>query len=543
MVFCGKPSGGCHACRARKTRCDKVPEGCSQCKKAKRVCPGYRKQGDLIFRDESSNVVHKFKAREAREAKKMASAPVVDTTRSQEDVPLDSRETSPEVVQQQDSPMPVRYAVAPTLEDRATGFFIFHYVLGMHGPSKGHFYNLLTNAALNSPEDVTKDSTLMAIHILSIFETVTGCRQRSLKDWSEHLHGAAAVIKLQSPWSKYKILYYHIIRNFMFPLLLRPEKIPSFALETFMNVQNLTLPLRSLTSQLMIACLQDNRRLPAYIREYMDAAVMEIKTPEPAFVIQQCMMQYTDLNSDIHNKVITDPEAIISKCLEIDGFLLAIATNVPDGWEFETVYTDVDSDFVYNGRYDVYYDYWIAQMWNALRTLRVMLNEQVRNTLLAGFSSKPPYFTEPQYTAQFQISTELLYQVQDDVLGTVVQHMGRPLSKDPRASSNKETWELGEIGTGHEQVIRSMINHHRIAIIADIKICSPMSGPTWVVFRASPEKEKGKETSRSEPDAQPGLAKASRVTSRDHRLSDLGPPLHRIYHPATTITITITITL
>ncbi|TVY20767.1 hypothetical protein LARI1_G001797 [Lachnellula arida] len=362
----------------------------------------------------------------------MASAPVVDITRSQEDVPLGSRETSLEVVQQQDSPMPVRYAVAPTLEDRATGFFIFHYVLGMHGPSKGHFYNLvdiardqkiedslktsmkavglaayahttrtpsllrharyqytkaiqLTNAALNSPEDVTKDSTLMAIHILSIFETVTGCRQRSLKDWSEHLHGAAAVIKLRGPDQ---------IKN-------RPGR--------HMLIQ----------------------RLPTYIREYMDAAVMEVRTPEPAFVIQQCMMQYTDLNSDIHNKVITDPEAIISKCLEIDGFLLAIATNVPDGWEFETVFTDVDSDFVYNGRYDVYYDYWIAQMWNALRTLRVMLNEQVRNTLLAGFSSKPPYFTEPQYTAQFQISTELLYQVQDDVLGTVVQHMGRPPSKDP----------------------------------------------------------------------------------------------------------------
>lgn len=87
--------------------------------------------------------MHKFKAREAREANKVASAPVVDNTRSQEDVALASRETSLEVVQQQDSPMSVRYAVAPTLEDRATGFFIFHYVLGVHGPSKGHFYNLV----------------------------------------------------------------------------------------------------------------------------------------------------------------------------------------------------------------------------------------------------------------------------------------------------------------------------------------------------------------------------------------------------------------
>ncbi|TVY47742.1 hypothetical protein LOCC1_G002741 [Lachnellula occidentalis] len=455
MVFSGKPSGACHACRARKTRCDQVPEGCGQCKNAKRVCPGYRKQGDLIFRDQSSNVVHKFKAREAREAKKVASAPTPDNIGSQEDAALGSRETSLEIVQQQEPPLFVRYAVAPTLEDLATGFFHFHYVLGIHGPSKGHFYNLvdiardqkiedslmtsmkavglaayahttrtpsllqnaryqymkaiqLTNAALNSPEDVTKDSTLMAIHILSIFETVTGCRQRSLQDWSKHLHGAAAVIKLRGPGQ---------IKS-------RPGR------HMFMH----------LASQLMIACMQDNRKLPAYIREYMDAAIMEVSTPEPALIIQHCMMQYTDLNSDIQNKVITDPETIISECLELDGFLLAIVTNTPDGWEFETVFTDVESDLVYDGRYDVYYDYWIAQMWNALRTLRAMLNEQVRNTLLAGFSSKPPYFTEPQYTAQFQISTELLYQIEDDILRT------------RGASSNKQTWEFGEIGTRNEQV-------------------------------------------------------------------------------------------
>lgn len=74
MVYCGKPSGGCHACRERKTKCDKVilPEGCTQCKRAKRICPGYRVPGDLVFRDQSSNVIQKFKAKEAR-AKKAAS--------------------------------------------------------------------------------------------------------------------------------------------------------------------------------------------------------------------------------------------------------------------------------------------------------------------------------------------------------------------------------------------------------------------------------------------------------------------------------------
>jgi Fungal specific transcription factor domain len=424
-----------------------VLEGCGQCKKAKRVCPGYRKEGDLIFRDESSNVVHKFKAKEAREAKKRAStSPAADIIAPQDNAGLDSPETSLEIVQQQDSPLFVEYALAPTLEDRATGFFVFHYVIGPDGPSKGYLSNMvdlareqtledslmtamkavglaayahtarapsllqnaryqymkaiqLTNAALRSSEDVTKDSTLMAIQILSIFETVTGCIRRSFKDWSEHLNGAAAVIKLRGP-----------------------DQV-----KTRSGRQMLI----QLTASLMITCLQGRTKLPDYIREYVNAAIAEVKTTEPTLVVQECMMRYNDLAADLRDKVITNPETIISKCLEIDGFLLPIVTDPPPGWEFETVFTDVESDFVYNGRYGIYYDYWIAQMWNALRTLRAMLNEEIRDTLLAGFSPKPPRFTEPQYAAQFQTSTETLYQIQDEILGTVVQHMGRPHSKDP----------------------------------------------------------------------------------------------------------------
>ena len=389
-----------------------MPEGCSQCKKAKRVCPGYRNQGDLIFRDESSNVVHKFKVKEAREAKKKAPAPpATDIIASEDEAALDSRETSLEIVQQQDSPLAVEYNLGPTLEERATSIFVFHYVIGLNGPSKGHLYNLadlareqtLEDCLITAPEDVTKDSTLMAIQVLGIFETVAGCKRRSLKDWSEHLNGAAAVIKLRGPDQ----------------IKTRPGRQ--------MLIQA--------TADLMIVCLQGRTKLPDYIREYVNAAIAEIKTltltEEPTFIIQECMMRYTDLNADLMNGVITDPEIILSKCLEIDGFLLPIVTDVPPGWEFETVFTDVESDFVYNGRYDIYWDYWMASMWNALRIIRAMLNDKIRNTLLAGFSSKPPRFTEPQYAAQFQISTETLYQIQDEILGTVVQHMGRPHNKDP----------------------------------------------------------------------------------------------------------------
>jgi len=54
-----------------------------------------------------------------------------------------------------------------------------------------------TNNALRSPVHVKKDSTLTAIMVLSIFETITGCNQRSLQAWAEHVNGAAALLKLR----------------------------------------------------------------------------------------------------------------------------------------------------------------------------------------------------------------------------------------------------------------------------------------------------------------------------------------------------------
>lgn len=68
MVFCGKPSKGCGQCRSRKIRCDQERPACSQCLKGNRVCPGYRDELSLMFRDESQQVVRK--ARNSAAARK-----------------------------------------------------------------------------------------------------------------------------------------------------------------------------------------------------------------------------------------------------------------------------------------------------------------------------------------------------------------------------------------------------------------------------------------------------------------------------------------
>lgn len=146
---------------------------------------------------------------------------------------------------------------------------------------------------------------------------------------------------------------------------------------------------------------------------------------EQSIIVSHTMMRFCNLRADVRYGKISDPQEILAKALELDGILLDFERKMPpDGWPYETIFTDEISDYVWKGRYHVYLDHWIAQIWNGLRVVRIMANEMVRSILLDGFRATPPTFNLPEHTAQFQISTDTLYSLMDDIMYSVVQHIG-----------------------------------------------------------------------------------------------------------------------
>ena len=61
------------------------------------------------------------------------------------------------------------------------------------------------NAAVASPIDSIKDSTLIGIVILAIYEATAGAWMLTLKAWTQHINGAAALIRLRGR-SQFKTL-------------------------------------------------------------------------------------------------------------------------------------------------------------------------------------------------------------------------------------------------------------------------------------------------------------------------------------------------
>jgi hypothetical protein len=175
----------------------------------------------------------------------------------------------------------------------------------------------------------------------------------------------------------------------------------------------------------MIKCIFRGIRLPFLLQDYMTQAYNISVGAGMWLDVQESMMRFANLQADIKEESLSRPQDILVKALELDRHFLSIVANTPPAWQYKTVYTDVDSDLVYNGKYHSYYDYCVAMVWNNLRMLRIMCNRIIRGALLTGFSSTPSLFAQPDYTVQFHLSMDIILEMRNDILATVPQYIGR----------------------------------------------------------------------------------------------------------------------
>lgn len=248
----------------------------------------------------------------------------------------------------------------------------------------------LTNAALRSPSEVKKDSTLFAVMILSIFETVAGNNEKSLAAWTEHINGAAALVKLRG--------------------------------EEQFNTQAGKRMFLQVTSNLMLSCIQRTIPMPAHIVTLRKSAESFMDKENPAWRLSGIIIDFTIFRAAIQDREIVGPKAIIAAALEIDRRFIAVFENLPEEWRYQIVYTDENPHLIWNGSYHVYKEFWIAHIWNGMRTCRILLHEVIRDQLLSPSSALEPPFTVSECLVQNQASEDIMIQMRDDILGSVPHH-------------------------------------------------------------------------------------------------------------------------
>lgn len=444
MVYCGAPSKGCLACRKRKirvstylmsrpnrtiltwrTQCDQKQDGCGNCAKIQRLCPGYRNQTDLMFRDQSTHVKKKAEAKAGLNSKRPVSARTTPTVATSEmgDKGLVEPPSSP--CNEQHSSLALIHTLAPTIDERTTGWFFLEYTLGGSSAQDlgeslfssmravglagfactHHSLELLiearklyvtaiqyTNTALMRPVEAKKDSTLLGILLLSVFETITGCGQRSLTAWADHVQGAAALLKLRGP----------------------EQLATQLGLRLFMQV----------TTELLTTCLQHDTPVPSHILELMEEASKYVDRENLTWRFCESLLTFTEFRYRAKHVTFSDPRVVFEKALDLDEHVVSLFLGLSPLWGYERTYIDIKSEVVFAGFYDVYADFMSVQLWNGMRTMRIMLNRMIQEEIRSDHLCVSGTFSDLEYGIHMKRSNEILNQMCSDILATVPQHLG-----------------------------------------------------------------------------------------------------------------------
>ncbi|KAG6041834.1 hypothetical protein E4U41_001305 [Claviceps citrina] len=446
MVYCGKPSRGCQMCRTRRIKCDETKPTCNQCAKSRRICPGYKDEFDLVFRNETQATERRARKaskkalslKQGRETDRGASPSSTGSSDSGENhspitptSQLSSVHNSPQI----------------PLDDQAACHFIANYVLvPRHGSligfmefvvpllnaervplhyrcafeacalaslnngvgNRNHFEKQAlgkytkalstTFAALQDPEVAKEDATLAAVLLLGLFENISA-KTMGMLAWGSHIEGAIQLAKARG----------------------RKQLRTRVGLNMFIAVR----------TQMIIHSLSTSKAPGMDVSWWIEDAVRDRHASE----CQRLCIKVGELRAEANRLLTTAPRSsdnvdiindIIRRCQAQDQACASWCKNLPDyfqcktaTWEDNVPNGDYSKAEVYPGRVDVYNDIWVATVWNMLRSSRIILNSIIVRCA-AWVCAPVDYRTTPEYANAARTTVDVV----TDMISSVPYQLG-----------------------------------------------------------------------------------------------------------------------
>ena len=412
------------------------------------TCPGYRDEWELVFRDQTTHTIRRSKKKSAKVA---ASTKVAR------------------------SPLPA-WDFAPSLDEVGVNFFLQDFVTGGRSPSRGYLNYIptvysadaeqptliasmaavglvalatqqpelvsharakyseairLVNNALASPVEAVKDSTLMSVISLGVFEHVS-----NFDSWVRHVKGAAALVVARGK-------------------------------SQFTNPASI-LMFNQVRADMSAACVQTIQPFPDDMRELQEEAAKHIDTSSASWLVgvlsTRCITLFADVtknNVDTSESDFIPWSYFLEEAIALqDDFQHALALLAIQQPYTTTLGSSGDRDsIIYNGRYDLYETAWAMRVWNNSRLLEIIVCEIVCwliNKVLTR-ESAPPGLTHKKLQLKLQQSLQVMSKLGEDILASVPQGLGyismpeSPKSPDSSCHASVSggymlTWSLYTVG-------------------------------------------------------------------------------------------------
>ncbi|KAK3368065.1 hypothetical protein B0H63DRAFT_403914 [Podospora didyma] len=419
MVYCGKASQGCQSCRGRRIKCDKVLPQCTQCIRVGKICPGYRDQLSLMFRDESTKVIRKAHAQwgasEAGESS--GSSPTSASTGASPASSQSSQSLTPPSGSQS-SPTSLHKEIGGTKVDRAIQFYIEHYVIGLpdepqvgqelRGKSWVHTpetrgimaavglaslsnltgdkemqtlanqqYGVALRTIVNSLKNIQGldlEVSLRAVVNLALFEVVR-VQPQVVNPARTHIMGAAALLASLIPISKSPKESLRAQLQLCFSMLGSIQ----CSLQLHSPEPNVLIPQTSTNS----AAPGDEGILPAIFLNWVATSESRATAPDsPSAKLLGIATRLVQLLASVRSHVLFDGRsgtaAMILDALQLNTQLDAWEQGQDGIWNVIEGHADdgfFPPEAVFEGHYHVYSNMWTARVWSHYRCARLSVDQ------------------------------------------------------------------------------------------------------------------------------------------------------------------------
>lgn len=252
----------------------------------------------------------------------------------------------------------------------------------------------LTNQALRDPDEAVKDTTMLAILILSLFEMMTETTPKTLQAWQEHVNGATALAKMRG------------VEQFKTP--------------------GGTKMFLMLCQKVMISCIQREIPMPQTLIDLRNELAKVLNSDDPTWQIPEPIYKVLQARYDIKTGSLTDPETIVTRLLAIEDDFESILSRFPKEWNYRTIQVTKRHPAIHRGLCHVYPSLFLASIWNGVRTCRILVLETVLSQLHAAFQGArdAAALATSRYAEVYERSRGKLEQMVEAIIASVPQHIG-----------------------------------------------------------------------------------------------------------------------
>jgi Fungal specific transcription factor domain len=232
-----------------------------------------------------------------------------------------------------------------------------------------------TKLAMTSSGGVTKDSTVICVLLLGLFEALCHSGQQIPRNYTAHNEGALALLELRGPELVQKEIGYLL----------------------YLQV----------SSNIRVSSIVNKKRTPSRLLAFHKRMIPFVDSEDPKVRLFTILDDFAELQAVIAEDNIQHSLETACIASRLDSRCESLMDTIRDSSQFTVHISEREVPFAYGREWHTYPDAHVAQWWNAVRQSRIMLNQIILDQLATAHFIDDPNILRQSLDMQISAVTAI----------------------------------------------------------------------------------------------------------------------------------------